>query len=132
MSNHFGIARTFFLCGIVDFVCLGLFLVYAGSQFQTQGLLTSSNGNLSSAESKNRKRIESEKSKKAQQLLAKGLKARAAGNVAKKVKKGDKMVVGKGEGGLGSILPTMALAAIKISLMVSPIAVAWAMLYTPL
>ena len=39
---------------------------------------------------------------------------------------------GGGEAGLGSIVPTMAMAAVKISLMVSPIAVAWALLYSPL
>ena len=145
MSNHFGIARTFFLCGMVDFVCLGLFLVYAGSQFQPQGQLSGSNGNLSSAESKNRKRMESEKAKKQQKMLM----LKGSANAAKKGNKGDKVVIGKGgggkggggkggggkgggEAGLGSIVPTMAMAAVKISLMVSPIAVAWALLYSPL
>lgn len=135
MSNHFGIARTFFLCGLVDFVCLGLFLVYAGSQFQPQETQLSGHrgSSLLIKEKQQRKRIENNKNKNQPKLMAKGSKLTAAKVLIKEKKKNNKEVVGKGgvEGGLGSIFPTMAMAAVKISLMFSPIAVAWAMFYSP-
>jgi hypothetical protein len=109
MSNHFGISRTFFLCGGVDMVCLGLFVIYASNEARLSATSTSASAGAGAG---------GRNSGNAGKVTAVGGKA---------VKQRKSTVVAAGAAGRSPVM-TPLVALLKISFLVSPVAVAWALL----
>lgn len=115
MSNHFGISRTFFLCGGVDVVCLALFVVYASSEARQSAIsagvsvIAGGRGN-SNGKAGGRK----------------GTTTVVGVTPAKQRKSTTVAATAAGGGGLSLIALFMLF---KISLLFSPVALAWAMFF---
>ncbi len=110
MSNHFGISRTFFLCGGVDMVCLGLFVIYASNEVRLSATSTSASaGAGAGGRSSN---------------SGKTGKPTAVRGKEDKPRKSTVVAVAAGRSPLMTPLATL----LKISCLVSPVAVAWALL----